>query len=189
MALAEAGNAVIIESGSGIGKSETLLAMFGEIKERDAKQGIRWGLGTIFAATQTPPDIIGFQFKGDRQFPDGTTDGEGKPNMRHVTVTDPSVPLWMISKRHGDDPGGKPAFMYDRFFLIIEEYGQGEADVKRSIAEIFLNGGSPPWYLPGCSTRSAATDTGARYRVPQDFAFCIARPPTLPVSGGTQATL
>jgi hypothetical protein len=56
--------------------------------------------------------------------------------LEWFTVTDPSVPLWMISTE------GKPAFMYDKFFLLIDEYGQGEADVKRAVAEIFLNGGT-----------------------------------------------
>lgn len=177
MALIEAGNAVIWQSGSGLGKSQVSYGIFEELRDRDAPKGIRWGFGTIFAATQTPPDLIGYQFKGEREFAllDGST--------RKVTVTEPSVPLWMISSE------GKPAFMYDRFFLLIDEYGQGEADVKRAIAEIFLNGGTSPWYLPPGSVRIACTNQGARYGVSKDFDFCIARRALLNIEGDTDIFL
>jgi hypothetical protein len=171
LAQAEAGNAVLLESGSGIGKSQIAVSVFEEIKARDAAQGLSWGFGTVFAATQTPPDLIGYQFKGERVLKD-------KQGVEHtVTVTDPSVPLWMISTE------GKPAFMYDRFFLLIDEYGQGEADVKRAIAEIFLNGGTSPWYLPPGSIRLACTNAGTRYGVTKDFDFCIARRTLIHVDG------
>lgn len=177
MALIEAGNAVIWQSGSGLGKSQVSYGIFEELRDRDAPKGIKWGFGTIFAATQTPPDLIGYQFKGEREFAllDGST--------RKVTVTEPSVPLWMISSE------GKPAFMYDRFFLLIDEYGQGEADVKRAIAEIFLNGGTSPWYLPPGSVRIACTNQGARYGVSKDFDFCIARRALLNIEGDTDIFL
>lgn len=170
-ALAEAGNAALLQSSSGIGKSQMVYSIFEEIRDRDAAKGISWGFGTIFAATQTPPDLIGYQFKGERDFTlkDGT--------VRHVTVTEPSVPLWMISTE------GKPAFMYDKFFLLIDEYGQGDGDVKRAVAEIFLNGGTSPWYLPPGSIRVACTNQGARYGVSKDFDFCIARRCLLNIDG------
>lgn len=167
----EAGNAVLLISGSGIGKSQIMRQMFLERKERDAKKGISWGYGQIFAATQTPPDLIGYQFKGEKVFDFGN--GETKA----ITITNPSVPLWFISDE------GKPAFMYDKFFLVIDEYGQGEPDVKRAIAEIFLNGGTSPWYLPTGSVRMAASNEGARYGVTKDFDFAIARRTTLRING------
>lgn len=177
LALIESGNAVLWQSGSGLGKSQVSYSIFEELKARDAQQGISWGFGTIFAATQTPPDLIGYQFKGEREFtlPNGET--------KKITVTDPSVPLWMISTE------GKPAFMYDKFFLLIDEYGQGEADVKRAIAEIFLNGGTAPWYLPPGSVRIACTNQGARYGVSKDFDFCIARRALLNIEGDINVTL
>lgn len=161
LASAIAGNSVLVESKSGIGKSSMMLKLFESLKAQDPS--LSWGLCCFFAATQTPPDLIGYQFKGDRSFPmpDGT--------QRTITVTDPSVPLWMISTE------GKPAFMYDRVLLVIEEYGQGEADVKRACAEIFLNGGTSPWYLPQGSMVVGLTNKGARYGVSKDFDFCIAR--------------
>jgi hypothetical protein len=176
-ALAEAGDAALLQSSSGIGKSQMVYSIFEEIRDRDAAKGISWGFGTIFAATQTPPDLIGYQFKGERDFV--LANGETK----HVTVTEPSVPLWMISTE------GKPAFMYDKFFLLIDEYGQGDGDVKRAVAEIFLNGGTSPWYLPPGSIRVACTNQGARYGVSKDFDFCIARRCLLNIEGDPEVWL
>lgn len=162
------GQAVMWSSGSGFGKSQGAVQLFNKIRDDGAARGESWGLGVIFAATQTPPDLIGYQFKGEREFP--TIDPvSGERVMKPVTITDPSIPLWMLSTE------GKPAFMYDRFFLIIDEYGQGEGDVKRGCAEILLNGGTAPWYLPPGSVRLALTNEGARYGVTKDFDFCIAR--------------
>lgn len=177
LALIEAGNAVIWQSGSGLGKSQVSYSIFEELRDKGAAQGESWGFGTIFAATQTPPDLIGYQFKGEREF----TMADGQ--VRKLTVTEPSVPLWMISSE------GKPAFMYDKFFLLIDEYGQGEADVKRAVAEIFLNGGTAPWYLPPGSVRIACTNQGARYGVSKDFDFCIARRALINIEGDIDVTL
>lgn len=159
---AMAGNCTMLSSPSGYGKSSMLQQVFQDWKNRIAPQTC--GLGIIFAATQTPPDLVGFNFKGSRTvtLADGT--------VRDIAVTDPTIPLWML-----DVYTGKPAFLFDKFMLIIEEYGQGEADVKRAVAEIFLNGGTPPWYLPPGSIRVAATNAGARYGVTKDFLFCISR--------------
>lgn len=166
--LFRSGQAVLWTSKSGMGKSQGAVQLFEEIKVEGEKIGEKWGCGIIFAATQTPPDLIGYQFKGEREIITGY-DADGKPSMKKISMTDPSCPLWFISTE------GKPAFCYDKFFLIIDEYGQGEGDVKRAVAEIFLNGGTAPWYLPAGSIRIGLTNEGARYGVSKDFDFCIAR--------------
>ena len=172
---AEAGNASLVVSGSGMGKSQMGYSAFK--KWAAAQPALRCGYGQIFAATQTPPDLIGYQFKGEKVFDYGN--GESKT----ITVTDPSVPLWMISDE------GKPAFMYDKFWLTIDEYGQGEADTKRSLAEILLNGGTSPWYLPAGSVRVAMSNEGSRYGVTKDFDFCIARRTLIRVEGNVDTWL
>jgi hypothetical protein len=179
-----AGNAVLLTSSSGMGKSQMLYAEFEHLKAKNAEQGRTMGLGIIFAATQTPPDLVGFQFKGDRTYVREIPgpNGEKVKVEEKVTVSDPSVPLWMMSVPHGNDPGHMPAWYYDQFFLIIDEYGQGEADVKRACAEIFLNGGTAPWYLPQGSVRVAASNKGANYGVTKDFDFCIARRTEIPIT-------
>jgi hypothetical protein len=175
LANAEAGNATLVVSGSGMGKS---MMGYGAFKKWEASMpALRCGFGQIFAATQTPPDLIGFQYKGERTF------DLGNGETRKITVTDPSVPLWMISTE------GKPAFMYDRFWLMIDEYGQGEADVKKALAEILLHGGTSPWYLPEGSVRVAMSNEGSRYGVTKDFDFCIARRTVIHVSPDTESWL
>lgn len=177
--LIEEGQAVLLTGGSGLAKSSGSRQLFRKIKARDAAKGIRWGLGVVFLATQNPMSMIGFEFKGEKDFGDG----------RMVTVTEQSVPLWFLSVADGDDPGGKPAWMYDKFFLIIDEYGQGDPDTKKAGAEIFLNGGTPPWYLPPGSARVACSNTGSRYGVTKDFYFSVARRTELQVVGDIACVL
>ena len=172
---AEAGNASLVVSGSGMGKSQMGWQAYRKFCADNPS--LKVGYGQIFAATQTPPDLIGYQFKGERTFEleDGT--------RKTIAVTDPSVPLWMISVE------GKPAFMYDRFWLTIDEYGQGDADTKRAMAEILLNGGTAPWYLPEGSIRVAMSNEGSRNGVTKDFDFCIARRTLIKVQPDAEATV
>jgi hypothetical protein len=159
----QAGNATLIRSPSGYGKSTMALQTFESLRDKNAKNGKTTGLGVIFAATQTPTDLIGLPWKGERKFQMGDREIT-------CTVTDPSYPLWML-----DIFTGKPATLFDQFVCLIEEYGQGEPDTKRALAEIFLNGGTPPFYLPEGSARWACTNSGTRYGVTKDFLFAIAR--------------
>lgn len=174
LCLAEAGNPALLISGSGIGKSSVQYQQFLKWKAAHAKNGKTCGYGQIFAATHTPPDFIGYQFKGTKTFDYG--DG----NTKTIVITEPSVPLWMISDE------GKPAFMYDYFWLCIDEYGQGEADTKRCCAEVFLNGGTSPWYLPQGSVRVGCSNEGTRMGVTKDFDFCIARRFQLRIEGNVK---
>lgn len=180
--LIESGQAVMWSSGSGMGKSSSAIQLFNRLRDEGAKNGERWGMGIIFAATQTPPDLIGYQFKGERDIIVGI-DANGEKVTKKVTITDPSIPLWMISTE------GLPAFTYDKYFLLIDEYGQGEGDVKRALAEVFLSGGTAPWYLPPGSVRLACTNEGARYGVSKDFDFCIARRTLIKITPSIEAFL
>lgn len=163
--LIRAGNAPLLQSGSGMGKSSAILQIFDEMAQGSPPG--EWGLGITFAATTSPIDMIGVPFKGEHTFqmPDGTD--------KKITVTDPTVPLWMISTE------GKPAFCYKHFFWVCEEYGQGSEDSKRGFSEVFLSGGTSYWRgargLPEGSVRIAATNKGARYGVTRDFDFAVAR--------------
>src|ERR1700679_2993471 len=117
MAIIEAGGATLWQSGSGLGKSQVAFGMFEELRDRDTPKGIKWGFGVIFAATQTPPDLIGYQFKGEKSYEVLAQDGKSVV-QKHITVTDPSVPLWCMMT---DGKGGPamPMFMFDRCFLLI----------------------------------------------------------------------
>ena len=164
-----AGILFIISAPSGSGKS-TLVS-----EVRKQLSGIEFSVSW----TTRPP-------RGSEQ--DGreynfTNPVSGQPETKKITVTDPAIPLWMMSSE------GLPAFMYDKIFLLIDEYGQGDGEVKRSIAEIFLNGGTPPWYLPAGSVRLACTNAGPRYGVSKDFDFAIARRTTIHIDGDINVTM
>jgi len=165
-----AGNATLLRSASGFGKSSMLMQAYEKLRSKNASKGRTTGLGIIFAATQTPPDLIGLPWKGERTFPLPAPHPVTGATSVTYTVTDPSYPLWML-----DVFTGKPAVMFDQFVLIIEEYGQGEPETKRAMAEIFLNGGTAPFYLPQGSARWACTNSGSRYGVTKDFLFAMAR--------------
>lgn len=169
LANTRAGNATLIRSASGYGKSTMLMEAFETLRSQNAAQGRTTGLGIIFAATQTPPDLIGLPWKGEREFVLPAPLPNGDTSIKY-TITDPSYPLWML-----DVFTQRPATLFDQFVLIIEEYGQGEPETKRALAEIFLNGGTAPFYLPKGSARWACTNSGMRYGVTKDFLFAIAR--------------
>ena len=59
-----AGNATLLRSASGFGKSSMLMQAFEKLRSKNASKGRTTGLGIIFAATQTPPDLIGLPWKG-----------------------------------------------------------------------------------------------------------------------------
>lgn len=153
----DAGIAVQLVSPPGIGKSEFVEDLIKELSVRDGKE---WGSSTMFLATQTPPDLIGYLFKAERKFGDGST----------RSVTDPTMPLWLFTRQ------GKPVFEHERGILFLDEYGQGEADVKRASAELLLNRRIGPWELPrGWGVIAASNRAADRSGVTKEFDFVINR--------------
>lgn len=171
-----AGNSAFLVSRSGIGKSSIAKQNLDRLKQLD--ETVRWGSATMFLATQRPTSLIGIQWKGERQIPDGNG------GFRTVTVTDPAVPLWMI-----DTATGLPAWCFDKFYLFLDEYGQGDPDTKRASAEILLNLGTAPWYLPFGSVVVAASNEGSRYGVTKDFDFIVSRRTRIKIDGDVDVTL
>lgn len=174
--LTVAGNSAMLISKSGMGKSSIVKQNLERLRALDS--GVKWGSATMFLATQRPTSLIGIQWKGERAIPDG------KGGTRTVTVTDPAVPLWMI-----DQDTGLPAWCFDKFYLFLDEYGQGDPDTKRASAEILLNLGTAPWYLPPGSVVVAASNEGSRYGVTKDFDFIVSRRTRIKVDGDINVTL
>ena len=147
-------------SSPGLGKSEFVEQQVARMSKRDGEE---WGFATMFLATQTPPDLIGYQFKSERVFP-------GFNNDRAVSVTDPSMPLWLFTR------DGRPVHSFKRGLLFLDEYGQGDADVKRASAELLLNGRIGPWSLPeGWTVVAASNRSEDRSGVTKSFDFVINR--------------
>lgn len=152
----DAGISVELISSPGRGKSEFVRALRDELSARDGEE---WGFQTLFLATQQPCDLIGYLFKGEMEL-------EGEK----VTITDPSMPLWMRSE------DGKPVTHYKRGILFLDEYGQGEGDVKRASAELLLNHKLGPWELPdGWAVVAASNKSTDRSGVTKSFDFVINR--------------
>jgi hypothetical protein len=179
--LMDSGQAVMLVSGSGMGKSQSAVAEMKRWIEDGKTRNIKRGGSITFLATHTPPDMVGYKFRGERDVI-VDVDAEGKPITRRVTVDDPSCPLWYIST------DGAPAFCYDEFMIIFDEYGQAEPDVKRSAAEVTLSGGTPPWYAPNPRCMML-TNEGSRYGITKDFDFAVARRTSLRITGDIDASL
>lgn len=158
-----AGISMTVLSAPGRGKSE----FFYDFTQRmGLLDNTPWGYGTAFLATYTPPDLIGYQFKGERPW---------GPNGEPVAVTEPTMPLWMTTE------DGKPLWAYRRGLLVLEEYGQGESDVKRASAQLLLKGEVGPWKVPnfgkdGWGVVALSNRFGKdRSGVTKDFDFAINR--------------
>lgn len=128
----EVGVNTIIESEPGIGKSEWARSLRVAMAKKYNVPVTDVGMAVMFLATYTPPDLLGYQFKWEQEY-----------NGTMLAVTKPSMPLWMMTEE------GRPTFDYKYGILIMEEYGQGEADVKRGSAELLLNKEIGPWKLGG----------------------------------------
>lgn len=169
-----AGNAVELISSSGRGKSDFCWSLFEHACKSYPNMTV--GYTDLFLATQTPPDLIGYQFKGSAEYA-GV----------HYARSEASIPLWMQTKfvrtpGHEIKKQVMPAWGCDLMVLILDEYGQGEADVKRASAQLFLKGELGPWALPPFSYRIACSNKGARYGVTKDFDFVINRKSTYKIT-------
>lgn len=152
-----AGQSSELLSHPGRGKSE--FVEFTLLPIMQSLTGQEWGFACSMLATYTPPDLIGYQYKGER-----TIGG------RKVTITDPSVPLWMITRE------GKALWEYPRGILLLDEYGQAEGDVKRASADLLLNRRVGPWQLPdGWVVVAASNLMSSRSGVTKSFDFIINR--------------
>lgn len=147
---------VELQSPPGLGKSEVVAQLIQELSERDGEE---WGYAELFLATQTPPDLLGYMMPETKDFGDG-----------EVRVSSWTMPAWMMCKN------GKPVTHYRRGILFLDEYGQGEADVKRASAQLLLNKSLGPWSLPeGWAIVAASNRAVDRSGVTKSFDFVINR--------------
>jgi len=147
---------VELRSSPGIGKSETIEQLVAELSARDGEQ---WGFQVLMLATQTPADLLGYMMPETREF-----------NGKQVRVSDWTLPPWMLTR------DGRPVTDYRRGILFLDEYGQGDADVKRASAERLLNKRLGPHTLPeGWAVVAASNRDKDRSGVTKSFDFVINR--------------
>jgi hypothetical protein len=173
-----AGNAVRLTSDPGIGKSE--VAVQNAYWYRDyVKAGnpkARVGLSIQFIATANPLTATGIPWKDSKTW----TSPAGE-KVTH-TVTDHAIPAWFMAKCL-DTGEWLPAFMFDKVYLILEEWGQGSPEAKRAFAEVFRAGGTGQYYLPEGSPRIALSNISASDGVTKEFDFVNNRGGVQPVEG------
>lgn len=168
--LLDSGVSIELISAPGRGKSEFIAQTHAAMNKRDAEKG-GWGLATMFLATQTPPDLIGFVFKGEMDH-----------NGHKIATSEPTLPGWMITQN------GKPVWEYERGILFLDEFGQGQADVKAAAAELLLNGRIGRHQLPkGWTVVAASNRTSDRSAVTKSLDFVINRRVELKIDDDLQS--
>ena len=149
----DTGVSVELISAPGRGKSEFVHDL---IATNTARTGTRWGFATLFLATMTPSDLLGYMVPG--------IDAKGRK------VSEFTMPPWMRTVDGGNVED------FERGILFLDEFGQGEADVKRASAELLLNRQLGPWALPkGWSVIAASNRANDRSGVTKSFDFVINR--------------
>lgn len=152
-AILDSGISLELLSAPGRGKSEFVKQTVRRMSERDGKP---WGFATMFLATMTPSDLLGYMV------PAKSNDGA----MSSVFTR----PAWMTTV------DGHDVREFGRGVLFLDEFGQGEADVKRASAELLLNRQLGPHKLPdGWSVVAASNRTSDRSGVTKSFDFVINR--------------
>jgi hypothetical protein len=160
----------ILISPPGMGKSEFIEGLAPTMSALD---NVEWGFARIFAPTTNPMDLMGVIRLADREF-------DGVP----TSVSEYAIPPWFrCVDEHGRDGMGPPVTKYERGVLVIEEYGQGEVETKRLLANLFLYKQVGPWKLPAgwrvWATTNRASD---RSGVTKDFDHVINRRNELHIS-------
>jgi hypothetical protein len=132
------GHAMELISPAGRGKSTFANWLVEEMSRIDREE---WGKAELFLATQAPPDLQGYLFKGEVTF-------EGKT----YSITDPTLPTWFICNN------GLPVLAYKKGILILDEYSKGHPDTKAAGAELLLHGRIGKHYLPDGWARIALSN-------------------------------
>ena len=171
----KSGSAVAWISPPGLGKTDTMRKLIAWMKK--SYPGKRLGVAIIFMATQSPIGFTGLPWKGLLEY--GGT---------QYTVTDPAIPQWYLA--HDVETGElAPADKFDRVLLIVEEWGQGDLDTKKTAADLLLHGAVGKWRLPPGSFRIALSNNDARDGVTKEFDFVINRRCQLTIEGDVDVWL
>lgn len=153
-----AGLPVMWKGASGCGKTEAAQGY------ADA-QGPDYGLFELNCAISSLPDVIGMPTMAKEGYvmPDGET--------QTITAATYAYPYFMRDKRTN-----KPAFMFERGLIVLEEYGQAQPDVKRALAPVMWEKRVGQHKFPkGCDVLILSNRPEDRSGVTKDFDFLVNR--------------
>lgn len=153
----DSGISTELKSAPGRGKSEFVEKLVEELSARD---GFEWGLTTLFLATYTPQDLMGYMVPAKQE--DGSI------------VSKFTTPPWMITT----DKAGNQRHInsFQRAVVFLDEYGQGDGDTKRVSAQLLLKGEVGPHKLgKHVGVIAASNRANDRSGVTKDFDFVINR--------------
>jgi hypothetical protein len=155
---AKAGNTLCIAGPSGIGKTS--------ITEQYADmQGDDFAYMVFNGATANLADTIGFLLPHDVTYVDDKGGSHVVPHGRYT------YPHYFMDRKTG-----KPAFMFERGVVVVEEYGQTQGDVKRALATLIQEHRVGDHKLPaGFQVVLLTNRAQDRSGVGKDFDFVINR--------------
>jgi hypothetical protein len=152
-ALLRSGLSLHLKSSPGVGKSEFIDQV---VVDYARALGKPVGVAKMFIATASPMDLMGYMVPGYR--------GETR-------ISEFTQPIWMQTY---DGLGLLAEFEHS--VLVLEEFGQGEGEVKRASADLFLNHRIGPHKLPAnCSVIALSNRNTDRSGVTKDYDFRINR--------------
>jgi hypothetical protein len=151
-------------AGPGVGKSEMAEQYAMEMNERYADDG-GYGLFELNCATANVPDVTGYLVTR----PETHTTIEGEPI--NIINSHYAYPYFFH-----DRFTGKPAFMFKRGMLLLEEWGQATLDVKRALATLVHNRRAGESHLPkDCDVIILSNRDEDRSGKTREFDFLINR--------------
>jgi len=162
----KAGLPLMFEGASGIGKTD-LAEQYAE--DQNAPEIVRdkgeFCLCEINLALASLPDLIGLQHFVTEDYVDASG-----ANVAIETAAF-AYPYFMRDKKTR-----RPAFTYQRGVVVLEEYGQGQGDVKRASAQIIQKGQAGQHSFPkGWNVLVLSNRPEDRSGVGKDFDFLINR--------------
>jgi hypothetical protein len=150
--------ATIIYSSPGQGKTSM-------IKQYAEDQGPEYGLFELNASLANLPDFQGWFYRVEEHY----TDYDG--NDVTVQAGRYSFPYFLFDKR-----SGRPIFQFKKGALVIEEYGQADIDLKKSLGQTSLERRVGQYQMPdGIDIVMLSNYAGGRDAVGRDFDFLINR--------------
>jgi len=132
-----AGRAVAkIESAPGAGKSKQIEAYARKMNKKYADDG-GYGLFVLDMSKANLADLLGYLLTRE------VTDTDANGNPVAVTQGRYSYPYWLY-----DWFTGTPAYKFKRGLIVLEEWGQGEGEVKRACAPLIYDRRLGEWRFP-----------------------------------------